>query len=130
MRGDNGELIRGRWRAGPSGHGVGGAHPAYVVRGEDTAEMMRYPGGNAYERVRLEQPPAAMMHGANDAVPSQQSRHAKKKGSWWENATWSCCGMERDDEGENRMRPVRHKRAAEPLFVGAVNTDVAAQVQA
>lgn len=27
MRGDNGEMIRGRWRAVPSGHGVGGQHP-------------------------------------------------------------------------------------------------------
>lgn len=27
MRGDNGELIRGKWRAVPSGHGVSGQHP-------------------------------------------------------------------------------------------------------
>ena len=27
MRGDNGELIRGKWRAVPSGHGVVGQHP-------------------------------------------------------------------------------------------------------
>ena len=122
MRGENGELIRGRWRAGPSGHGVGGAHPWYAVRGENTAEMFRYPG-NANERVRIEQP-AAVMQGAIDAAP--QSSEAKKTEKWWEKAAWVCCGIERDDDGEIRMRTVRHARVVEPLFVGATNTDVVA----
>jgi len=120
MRGENGELIRGRWRAGPSGHGVGGAHPWYAVRVENTAEMIRYPGdGNV--RVRVEQPAAAVMHGANDDAP--QIKERKKKGKWWEKAAWLCCGIVRDEEGGVRMRPVRHART-EPLFVGATNTDV------
>lgn len=120
MRGDNGELIRGRWRAGPSGHGVVGAHPWYAVSVENTAEMLRYPG-NGNERVRVEQPTAAVMHGANDDAP--QIKERKKKGKWWENAAWLCCGLVRDEEGGMRMRTVRHART-EPLFVGATNTDV------
>jgi len=122
MRGENGELIRGRWRAGPSGHGVGGAHPWYAVRVENTAEMIRYPG-NGNERVRVEQP-AAVMHGANDDVP--QSGDGKTKGKWWEKAAWLCCGIGRDEEGGMKMRTVRHARTVEPLFVGATNTDVVA----
>ena len=129
MRGDNGELIRGRWRAGPSGHGIGSAHPWYAVRGEDTAEMIRYPCSNANERVRVEEPAAPMMHGANDAVPPLEGGRIAKTTNRWEKAAWICCGIEKDEEGAMRMRPMRmgpmrHERTTEPLFVGATNTDV------
>lgn len=123
MRGENGELVRGRWRAGPSGHGVGGAHPWNAVRVENTAEMTRYPA-NGNGRVRVEQHAAAVMHGANDDAP--QIKELNKKGKWWESVAWLCCGFT-TDEGGMRMRTVRHSRArTEPLFVGATNTDVTA----
>lgn len=81
---------------------------------------MRYPG-NGNERVRVEQPAAAVMHGANDDAP--QIKERKKKRKWWENAAWLCCGLVRDEEGGMRIRAVRHART-EPLFVGATNTDI------
>lgn len=99
---------------------MGGAHPWYAVRVENTAEMIRYPGdGNV--RVRIERPAAAVMHGANDDAP--QIKERKKKGKWWEKAAWLCCGIVRDEDRGMRMRTVGHART-EPLFVGATNTDV------
>ncbi|KAL8827719.1 MAG: hypothetical protein Q9191_003017 [Dirinaria sp. TL-2023a] len=129
MRGENGELIRGRWRAGPSGHGVvGGMHPWYAIRGEDTTEMMRYPGSDTNERVQLGQPGAAAAQRAEAHHGAVQSggNPPKKSKAWWEKVAWLCCGMERDEEGEIRMPRIRRRKAAtEPLFVGGTNTDVA-----
>lgn len=145
MRGENGELIRGRWRAGPSGHGVGGQQPwSYAMRGEDTAEMMRYPGDGS-ARIRVERPvsgvpsvsnvsgagvngpEAAVMHGANNETPGGTEQGPPGKEKWYHKLAWFCCGWTTqvdEDGGEWRARKIWRARAPEPLFVGATNVNV------
>ena len=98
-------------------------HPWYAIRGEDTTEMMRYPGNNTNERVRVEQPRAVAQGPVADTAVQSGDRNKKSK-VWWEKVAWLCCGMERDEEGEMSMARIRRKRVTEPLFVGATNTEV------
>lgn len=82
--------------------------------------MMRYPG-DADERVRVERPEATAQGGIDPATVTGDPEKTKV---WWEKVAWLCCGIKRDEDGEISAARMRRQRAAEPLFVGATNTDV------
>lgn len=117
MRGENGVLVRGRWRPGPSGHTAGLEGHRFCgsglgvaeVRGErvDGASMDTVRGGAGSGAVGLG---AARVAGVGaEQGAGQGTADRGKQSRWvafWEGACFVCCGVEEGEEGGLHPQPV------------------------
>lgn len=103
MRGENGVLVRGRWRPGPSAHTAGLESHRFHSSTLEVAEARRRgadvssdTGGGGADPVAPELGVEGVSAERGVADEGKQSRWV----AFWEGVCFVCCGVEKGEDGE------------------------------